>query len=231
MACLLKKESGTSLVELLIVMAILVLLAMAAVGALNPKKLSDQGFDARMKKDLQRIKVAFEEYYNDNGCYPTNDQISDWRLEDKSSCGTAISAFPQLRPWVCSPRGDPYQIATEDTDDDCPSWFKVYANLGNRHDGDIPEGWYDSAHSFILSGGFSGEDYNYGVSSTNVRWYERVLPDECLGSVNCAYRAMDGNCNDASDGCPNAFGSECFVDSNCSANCAVKSCVGSTYEL
>ena len=63
-------RKGFTLIELMVVVTILAIMSMILVGIINPIALVNRGRDARRKKDLARIKTAFEEYYNDKGCYP-----------------------------------------------------------------------------------------------------------------------------------------------------------------
>ncbi|MDD3744059.1 MAG: type II secretion system protein [Lentimicrobiaceae bacterium] len=227
MACLLRDNSGFSLVELLIVFAIVILLVVGMIAGFNPINMSDRGYDARKKKDLSRIKVAFEEYFNDRGCYPTESQISSWGLENHNNCFQNLSVFPWLSPWPCSPSGDPYKIVTESSD--CPKWFKVFTQLGNRNDSDIPDGWYDTEYSYILSGGLTADEVNYGTSSTNVKWYEKVIPDHCLsGGHSCSYNDAGGICQDTNE----CWGPNCFVSaSGCHEDCRVNRCTPEGYVI
>jgi len=67
------KKKGFTLVELLIVMAILLMMATMMVGTLNSVGIFNKARDARRKKDIGRIKIAFEDYYNDKGCYKSDE--------------------------------------------------------------------------------------------------------------------------------------------------------------
>ena len=102
-----KKRNGFTLVELLIVMAIIIILAIMMMGILNPAALVNKGYDAQRKKDLNRIKTSFEEYFNDNGKYPSGSLLLD--LANKTNCKSNIFA-PYLTPWPCDPNGNPYKI-------------------------------------------------------------------------------------------------------------------------
>ncbi len=204
-----KKIKGFTLVEILVVMAILLLMIVILIGILNPIALVNKARDSRRKKDLNRIKVAFEEYYNDKGCYPNE---STWRplLMEEEYCGTNI--FENwLRPWPCDPNGNPYEIQVG-YDEDCPEWYKILTVLENKN---------DLAINII---GVSATYYNYGVSSGN------ISPGDYLGDndPNCARISSSDDCYRMSDTCEttvSCVGPNCFSKPNCREECRVSSCV------
>lgn len=114
-----------------------------------------KGRDAKRKDDLERIRVAFEDYFNDHGCYPD--------IEALSNCG-GNNLAPYLEKIPCDPEtGEPYiGIAGKFTLADCNNWYKVYASLENEDDPAIAK--------LGLTGGrtIDGKPVNYGVSSPNV---------------------------------------------------------------
>ena len=65
---ILKKQSGFTLLELLIVIVIIGILALIIVPGLasGPKRARD----AQRKTDIRAVKNALETYYNDNNAYP-----------------------------------------------------------------------------------------------------------------------------------------------------------------
>lgn len=203
------KRQGFTLVELLIVMAILAIMTTIMVMTINPIAMMQRATDARMKKDLSRIRVAFEEYRSDKKTFP-NDLAPDFlvtKLMTKTNCGTGVFA-PWLNSWPCDPHGVPYQIMI----DSGPKrqWFKVLTKLDNKKDTDIPKGREQST-------------FNYGVSSTNVLWYDlagcglvyREDGQQCFGGAVGYCGPTDNN------GC---FGERCFVDVDCTDYCRVQCC-------
>lgn len=62
-------KKGFSLIELLIVIAIMAILGSLALGAFSTAR--KQGRDTTRKADLSQYKVALEQYYTSNGSYPT----------------------------------------------------------------------------------------------------------------------------------------------------------------
>lgn len=175
------KNEGFTLVEIIVAMTIVVIFAMMMIGILNAIGITNKGRDAQRKKDLYRIKVAFEEYFNDRGYFPQD--TSSWNI--KSNCGKNIVAFPNLQPWPCDPNRETYKILVE------TNKFRIVTNLENKKDKDIPDGWYDRT-DFNLAG-WTKDDINYGVSSTNILWYETTMavnPD-CDAS-ECSRLSNDG---------------------------------------
>ncbi len=66
---LLKKQSGFTLLELLIVVVIIGILAVLIIP--NLASGPQRARDSQRKSDLRNIKTALETYYNDNNSYPT----------------------------------------------------------------------------------------------------------------------------------------------------------------
>lgn len=157
------KKSGFTIAEFLVVLAIIAILTIILVSTINPIALMNKGKDAKMKKDLSRIRVAFEEYYSDRECFP--DQALVDVLMTRSNCDQAVFS-PWLGKWICDPGDNPYKIVVEQVA--CPKWYKILTNLRNKKDKDIPVGWYDDVKN--ITGGYTNSDVNYGVSSQNILW-------------------------------------------------------------
>ncbi len=212
-----RAKKGISLVELLIVVTILALLIVIIASGLNPIGLMNKARDSQRKKDLSRIKVAFEEYYNDRACYPSQSYI-DGTLMNRNFCRSSI--FTWLKPWPCDPNGNPYMIVVGD-DVDCPKWYKVLTNLENKNDKDIPENW--GTELIHLGGDFTVSMANYGVSSGNISWMEEKMDARCINLGSCYY-LVDGVCNSMGNGCigPNCYLGECR--SACQVTCCGVGC-------
>lgn len=201
-------------------MAIIMLLAAAATGALNPTALVNKGRDARRKKDIYRIRIAMREYNDDKGYFPVGDLLAS--LNDKASCGSDVFA-PYLLSWPCDPGGEPYHVVVE-PEDETPDWVKIFVQLENKNDKDIPSWWYsyDPGTYCVGDGSWCNDEVNFGTSSSNVLWWERFYP--CTFGEQCHVRfGGEGTCqpNDPPTSCS---GDNCYLDGSCSDGCKVNCC-------
>lgn len=64
------KYNGFTLVEVLVVIAIITVLAALVITTLNPAQLRRAARDTNRKKDIALISAALEQYYADNNVYP-----------------------------------------------------------------------------------------------------------------------------------------------------------------
>lgn len=93
-----KKQNGLTLIEILIVVALLMLILLALFRVFRVD--INRTKDAQRKNDLRDIKLAFEDYYNDHQEYPPEEYLLD--------CG-GTSLKPYLKEVPCDPdTGEPY---------------------------------------------------------------------------------------------------------------------------
>ncbi len=222
------RRNGFTLVELLIVIAIMSILIVTMIGVINPITQTNKANDSVRKKDLNRMKTAFEEYYNDHGCYPSADVVTE--LNRASNCRNAIALFPYINPWVCDPvTNQPYPVVTDGLT--CPRWYKIYANLQYKGDPVIPSGWYSQTIGIHLGdGSISPADVNYGVSSSNSNWSDVVMSSDCITNGTSCMTTNNGGCQSVTTGIT-CSGLGCYVRNNktgagCDPKCSVFSCVG-----
>lgn len=161
-------KNGFTLVEILIAMVIVITIAIIMIGTFVVINPVAKGRDSQRKKDLNRIKQAFEEYFNDKGYYPQD--VNNWNK--KTNCGSKLDDFSKyLSLWPCDPNGNPYLVIME------KDKFRVMANLENKDDSEIPKDWY--TRKDIIITGVTKNEVNYGVSSPNILWYENYINPNC----------------------------------------------------
>lgn len=214
-------KKGFTLVEVMIVVLIVIILAVVMTSIFNSTGVFNKARDAQRKKDLGRIKVAFEEYFNDKGCYPDQALIDSLSLA--SNCNKAVFS-PWLTNWPCDPNKTPYRIAIEDSRfGECNKWYKVLTQLENKLDSSIPSGW-DYLTSFIIGEEITSEQVNYGVSSPNISWFDVYSNPECAAYGGCYYKpdpvGQPNVCNSAGTGC---VGPNCYLGI-CKTSCQVACC-------
>ncbi len=86
---------GFTLIEMLVVIAILGLLATVLLVTINPVAQIQKANDARRKGDLNQLQHALEMYYQDNGSYPPSSGNKIKGLNWGSSWSPYMSNLPQ----------------------------------------------------------------------------------------------------------------------------------------
>jgi len=115
------QKKGFTLIEVLIVVAIVTLLIITLTLSLVSQRSKAE--DARDRTELDRLRIAFVDYYNDNNCYPPK----TW-FDAQDDCGSNNLA-PYLAKISCNKiTGMPYVVVTDDTG--C-GWFELSTDL--RH--------------------------------------------------------------------------------------------------
>ncbi|MFH0749487.1 MAG: prepilin-type N-terminal cleavage/methylation domain-containing protein [Candidatus Gottesmanbacteria bacterium] len=131
---------GFTLSELLIVISLIAIIAI--LGILTYQRQTIKGFDVKRKADLARLRVVFEDYYNDHNCYP---QVATWNGYNCADGGGGQFFAPYLQgqPIPCDPATNERYLYITIPEDVLPSvsacsGYKLFAALGNLYDGDIP---------------------------------------------------------------------------------------------
>lgn len=140
---------GFTLAELLIVIAILMLLMLAVL--IGWKVQINRAHDSLRKKNLNDIKRAFEEYYNDKNCYPPETILSNCGGSELQPYLTAVPCDPDTKT--------PYHYVPIDPTNLCLG-YRAFAGLSDTGDTDITA----LGCNGITGCGF-GSDWNYGISS------------------------------------------------------------------
>lgn len=200
-----KVDSAFTLVELIIVVSILAILAVVALIALRGQIF--KGNDAKRKADINRIKVAVEEYEKDHNCYP---------LPSLLSCNPGTAMRPYIDKIPCDPQtNSSYYYAYQDSS--CPGWYKVYTNLENTADpAAIPGIGPSSAFNYVDGSANAPLDSSSSPSSPT------PTPAGGGSSVqNNFYGCFSGSCNPISWDSARP-GPECdpnFQNSSCYGQC------------
>ena len=113
------RKRGFTLMEMVVVVGVILILTLLALLTLNPKTSINKAYDAHRKKDLESLRIAFENYYTDYSCYPTQAQISNCNSNELD---------PYIKEIPCDPISNtPYElIANPPT---CPQNFIAYTQL------------------------------------------------------------------------------------------------------
>lgn len=159
-----QNSSGFTLVELLVVMAIIGILAVISLANFRTSQIKAR--DAERKANLRQITNALEAYMSDYGVYPPaqNGKIK--------ACGCGL-ATPNACEWTdstnrefCDANNTVYmkEVASDPTGaphfcyESDGTYFKIYADLENDND---PERKSLGTHC-------GSNEYDFGIASGNV---------------------------------------------------------------
>jgi type II secretory pathway pseudopilin PulG len=166
---------GVTLIEILIVITILSLLGLAMLFAVRLQLAHTR--DAQRKTHLDKLRVVFENYYNDNGCYPPLDIFFNGTTgPDASLCGQPLA---QLQPYLdvvpCDPQSHlPYAYYSPNGKTICEG-YRLYTQLEDKSDASISRVGCDKTGCGNLT------TYNYGVSvGTNLVDTSTITPTPVL---------------------------------------------------
>lgn len=135
-----RRTQGMTLIELIIVVSIIIALILIGISFFRGQIF--KGNDARRKADINRIKIALEEYEKDNDCYP---------LPQFVTCNPGTGLSPYLNKIACDPTTHASYFY-EYEDDSCPKWYRIYTKLDNTSDTSF-KGWVgpNSAFNYVSS--------------------------------------------------------------------------------
>lgn len=146
-------SSGFTLTETQLVVSIMALFVLIIVP--NLKHQIDKAFDVRRKTDVHKIGKAFEDYYNDNSCYPA--------LSVMGPCGGS-----QMKPYIqsmpCDPQINvPYRYIPQGTDPVDPQYlcegYRLLAQMKDKTDLDIV-----AVGCSPINGCGYGSSWNWGIA-------------------------------------------------------------------
>jgi hypothetical protein len=113
-----------------------------------------------------------------------------------------------------------YSIGTEDSV--CPGWYRILTKLANENDKSIPAGWESNTNIIRSMGGVATVDQaNYGVSSSNINWFDLTMDPICNTPFKQCYRLTGTGCTSLGGAGPfqNAY-----VQQDCLPQCLVSCC-------
>lgn len=143
-------QTGFTLIEVLIMVVILALLIITLLFFFQRHLMRSR--DATRKTDIDKIRIAFEEYYNDKRCYPSPHYLMN--------CGSTLLT-PYLKEIPCDPlTKQPYFY--QSYDGDYCQGYRLLTQLEIDTDSDIATVGCDPVAG---CGGEDGEDYNWGMST------------------------------------------------------------------
>lgn len=199
-------KRGFTLIEILIVVSILGLLMLALLLSMSSQR--DKAEDARAKEQLERLRIAFEDYYNDHNCYPPPEYF------DSADDCNSDQLSPYLPAIPCNPNsGLPYVLEYVGTQ--CQG-FRLYTTLRNDSDP-------SSTNLCVGSGGSMLGNYGVSSSNTTVQINCAALsspaPSTNPGTYGCQWSTDPGGriCQNVGypNSCPVSFNNE----SECEAYC------------
>ena len=168
-----KKQSGFTMIELLVVIVIIGILSTIGLGSFTSSQ--QKARDSRRKTDLRAIGDALELYYNDFGSYPIDDGTGNFIGCGVGAQTTACSAG---QIWQNSDNGTTYMVQVPEDPNGGKYFYvsatgasyQIYAHLENDRDRDVPiDGSGDPTYYTTPTGTtcVTGS-CNYGRSSTNI---------------------------------------------------------------
>ena len=165
-----KHVKGFTLVELLIVIAIIGILAVVLVVAVNPSAQLHKAHDAQRKSDLAQIQKALEQYYNDNNQYPNNTS-NTFQIIDPNHTPSTIQWGSAWMPYMTVLPSDPNSNTYVYVADPSQQKYWLYASL--EQGANDPQACNGGKACVSLSkNGINNQQQcggicNYGVSSSN----------------------------------------------------------------
>ena len=148
--------AGFSLVEVLIVVAVVTIISLSAIGSYTSSLKSTR--DSRRKADLNTISKALESYYNDNGVFPASITAADL-------CATTVNCY--LRTIPSDPKNYIYLYVRGNISGTNQS-FQLYSALENNIDeGAGNDDTGTGTGNYGGNCGVAGAGCKYGISSTN----------------------------------------------------------------
>lgn len=205
-----KPRPAFTLMEILIVVALLALVATALLASLDPFAQTKKGQDSKRKSELVNLQKIFEDFYNDRQSYPKPDEVCYNGTDATTTCNICGNrsdppAFSNFSPYLsrlpCDPRKD-YLYQVDSTIR--PTYYRIYTTLANKSDTVIT-----SVGCQYGCGPPPDFNYNYGVSSPNIGLEANT--NLCSLATNLYINPLCNICGGDSDGSPPAPYEKCKI--------------------
>lgn len=146
---------GFTLIEVLVAVAIITVLGLLVISTLLSQIF--KGRDAKRKADINRIKIAVEEYEKDTNCFP-----------QYVVCGNVSTQpiYPYLNNVPCDPNTKASYTYEGGGSATCPNWYRIYTVLENKNDPSIISGIGPYNAFNYVSGSSNSPEVTGGTSST-----------------------------------------------------------------
>lgn len=159
------KRKGFTLVELILVMALLAILAIMLIGNFNASL--KKGRDAQRKNDLSQLQKALEIYYEDNKSYPSFTSIFNKKLCPNDICTVGGITYMVKTPSDPTTTKYKYVYYPAPAQNGITSYYYLYSYIENDQDQgpNVSMGGYDDP--------FGGSTTECGASTTQIfcRYY------------------------------------------------------------
>ncbi len=191
-----KKNSGITLIEIIITTIVFALLALVAFLNIPPQMAKAR--DAERKIDLRKIRIALITHHTIKNFFPDN--LTDCNQPFNLGSSQLIANFP------CDPQSNDAYYYEKEGDQ-----FKIYTNLENENDPSI---------EIIGCSHGCGPDcrYNYGTSSTNT-YIDRCIPPEIIYACSPGGHSGEGQCDEYDDPeiseCPKVYINDPICQNEC----------------
>lgn len=119
-----RKNSGFTLIELIVVVAIIAVLFVGMTILFNPLAQLNKSQNAVRQHDLEEIKASLDMYYDDTGCYPTSLTFFRQFASNNKVYMNTVPEDPK-----CQVNGQSCYVYQTDTSSSCPQWNVLYATL------------------------------------------------------------------------------------------------------
>lgn len=166
-----KLRKGFTLIELIIVVAVMSVLTVALISTVNPMEQFKKSRDTQRKASLAQIQRAIEAYYQDHGKYP--DSSGDYRIISivegtTSTLSWGDSWVPYMNVLPKDPKSPSRSFAYYAPAAANGQTYYLYASLERgKNDPQVCNG--GDQCTTLPGGSPCGDICNYGISSPNTK--------------------------------------------------------------